>query len=89
MVNSIETIDLLLILAWLVAYMYLAGNFMMIAMERKIQLSVKDWKASVSQILALLDRTDNPDNYISARVHLVGAALLILAPMAVSLVRNA
>ena len=76
MVTYIGTTKLWIIVCFLIAYMFLAINLLMMLMERKL------WKLetakAVEEIFGLLTKSKNPKEYLLARLYFFGSIFMLL-----------
>ncbi|WP_444912216.1 hypothetical protein [Microbulbifer sp. PAAF003] len=85
-----NTLVLLIIFGYLIIYMFLGLNFLMILMEQKIKIKLKlstknfyfpidpETKENLSK---LFSTETNPSGYLSARVYGIGSFVMLLIPI--------
>ena len=79
MVTYVGTTKLWIIAFFLIAYMFLAINLVMMLMERKLfQLGAAK---AVEEIFSLLSKSQNPKEYILARLYFWGSLFMLLSGM--------
>lgn len=88
-VNIIGTIDLVLLLIFLIAWMYFGFTSLMLILELKMAPKFENATKIASAILDLTKPDKNPEGYKSARFHLFGAAITIPLFMLILAVRHA
>jgi hypothetical protein len=80
-VSTVDTIELLIILSYFIAYMYLGLNLLLMAAERKITISPRDFRKTVGDISLMLSKEGNPKEYRKARFYFWGAVIMIIVGM--------
>lgn len=79
MVTYVGTTKLWIIVFFLIAYMFLAINLVMMLMERKLfQLGAAK---AAEEIFSLLSKSQNPKEYILARLYFWGSLFILLSGM--------
>ena len=77
MVTYIGTTKLWIIVCFLIIYMFLAINLVMMLMERKLwQLETAK---AVEEIFSMLSKSKNPKEYLLARLYLFGSFFMLLS----------
>lgn len=77
MVSYIGTTKLWIIVCFLIAYMFLAINLVMMLMERK--LSQLETAKAVEEIFSMLSKSKNPKEYLLARLYFFGSFFMLLS----------
>lgn len=77
MVTYIGTTKLWIIVCFLIIYMFLAINLVMMLMERK--LSQLETAKAVEEIFSMLSKSKNPKEYLLARLYFFGSFLMLLS----------
>ena len=81
LVTTVDTTELLFLVGYLIAYMYLGINFLMIIMEHKITIAITDIPKTIEQISQILNKEHNPEEYRSARFYFWGSVILLVFGM--------
>ncbi len=71
-------VELLFILSYLLVYMYLGINFLMIVLEHKITLSISNPNETIKQLTQILSSENNPANYKQARIYFWGSVFMLI-----------
>ncbi|WP_143040007.1 hypothetical protein [Rheinheimera pacifica] len=87
--NTIGTVDLVLWLIFLIAWMYFGLNSLMLVLELRLDPKFKNATKIGSAILDLTKPDKNPEGYKSARFHLYGAAITLPLLMIVMVAKYA
>lgn len=69
MITTVTTAELFFIVGYLMVYMYLAVNFLMMVVARKVFSSPTDAITFIQQILKVLRKTHNPQEHLLARFY--------------------
>ncbi len=73
-----STIEIFLVVGYLIVYMYLGLNLLMIILERRVKFSLVDISTAIEQ---LLSKELNPKEYIQARIYFWGTFLMLTVGM--------
>lgn len=76
LVTYIGTIKLWIIVCYLIVYMFMALNFLMMLLERK--LSQLETAKVFDEIFNLLSKEENPKDYWLARFYFLGSSIMLL-----------
>ena len=77
MVTYIGTTKLWIIVCFLIIYMFLAINLVMMLME--IKLWQLETAKAVEEIFSMLSKSKNPKEYLLARLYLFGSFFMLLS----------
>jgi len=77
LVTYVGTARIWIIVCFLIAYMFLAINLVMMLMERKLfQLGAAK---AVEEISSMLSKSKNPKEYVLARLYFFGSLFMLLS----------
>jgi hypothetical protein len=76
-----QMFEILLLLGWLLLYMFLAVQFILLALEKKVKMSLIPLSIDVRGLLSLLSEEQYPKDYKKARAFLLGAVILLILPL--------
>lgn len=69
-----STIEIFLVVGYLIVYMYLGLNLLMMVLEKRVKFSLIDISTAIEQ---LLSKEFNPKEYVQARIYFWGTFLML------------
>lgn len=72
------TIEIFVMVGYLIVYMYLGANLLMIILEKRVKFSLVEISTAIKQ---LLSKDLNPKEYVQARIYFWGTFLMLAMGM--------
>ena len=69
-----STIEIFLVVGYLIVYMYLGLNLVMMILQKRVKFSLVDISTAIEQ---LLSKEFNPKEYVQARIYFWGTFLML------------